>query len=327
MIERVRRGRGRRGLRPALGRHPGAQPLARRLLQGGARTPRRDLPDLPALRRGVGEGDPLGEGERAHRRRAAARRAARARASSRSTRPRTSRSSPPAPSSACRSIITRAAPRPDFGPYLPQSLAMFMLEVTWWAHRSLWHLMFSGVFERHPKLQFVLTETGVDWAPDVLAKLDHFLRPMRDNDQCSEHIFGRPTVEKMSLMPSEYFARQMPSRRELPAAGRVRAARHRSASTRSCGARTTPTSRAPTPTRASSCASPSPACPSARSSRWWGLNAANALRLRPRGPGADRRTHRADEGGDRDAPRPRATCRAAPSSVPGFAPDSQLASV
>jgi predicted TIM-barrel fold metal-dependent hydrolase len=97
---------------------------------------------------------------------------------------------------------------PDFGMYLPQSLAMFMLEVTWWAHRALWHLMFSGVFERHPELQFVLTETGVDWAPGVLRKLDVFYDRMKHNDQCSESIFGGPTVAKMSLTPSEYFARQ-----------------------------------------------------------------------------------------------------------------------
>ncbi len=97
---------------------------------------------------------------------------------------------------------------PDFGMYLPQSLAMFMLEVTWWAHRALWHLMFSGVFERHPDLHFVLTETGVDWAPAVLRKLDVFFDRMKHNDQCSESIFGAPTVAKMSLTPSEYFARQ-----------------------------------------------------------------------------------------------------------------------
>ncbi len=98
---------------------------------------------------------------------------------------------------------------PDFGPYLPQSLAMFMLEVTWWAHRSLWHLMFSGVFERHPKLQYVLTEVGTSWVRDVLAKLDGFYDRMKYNDQCSEYIFGGPTVAKMSLRPSEYFERQV----------------------------------------------------------------------------------------------------------------------
>ena len=38
---------------------------------------------------------------------------------------------------------------PDFGDY-PAAAAMFLLEVTWWAHRTLWHLLFSGVLERHP---------------------------------------------------------------------------------------------------------------------------------------------------------------------------------
>jgi predicted TIM-barrel fold metal-dependent hydrolase len=97
---------------------------------------------------------------------------------------------------------------PDFGLHLPQSLAMYMLEVTWWSHRALWHLMFSGVFERYPNLQFVLTETGAAWAPGVLEHLDMFYTRMKDNDQCSEHIFGGPTVATMSLRPSEYFARQ-----------------------------------------------------------------------------------------------------------------------
>ena len=97
---------------------------------------------------------------------------------------------------------------PDFGMYMPESLAMFMLEVTWWAHRALWHLMFSGVFERHPNLQFALTETGVGWVPGVLEELDIFYHQMKHNDQCSEHLFGGPTVAKMSLTPSEYFARQ-----------------------------------------------------------------------------------------------------------------------
>lgn len=98
---------------------------------------------------------------------------------------------------------------PDFGPYLPQSMAMFMLEVTWWAHRSLWHLIYSGVFERHPNLQYILTEVGTSWVRDTLAKLDGFYDRMKYNDQCSEYIFGGPTVAKLSLRPSEYFARQV----------------------------------------------------------------------------------------------------------------------
>lgn len=98
---------------------------------------------------------------------------------------------------------------PDFGAYLPESLAMYMLEVTWWTHRSLWHLMFSGVFERHPNLQYVLTEVGTSWVRETLRKLDGFYDRMKSNDRCAEHIFGGPTVARMSLTPSEYFARQV----------------------------------------------------------------------------------------------------------------------
>ena len=43
-------------------------------------------------------------------------------------------------SSACRSTTTAAAPSPDYGDY-PEAKVMFLLEVTWWAHRALWHLI------------------------------------------------------------------------------------------------------------------------------------------------------------------------------------------
>ncbi|MFB0977796.1 MAG: amidohydrolase family protein [Myxococcota bacterium] len=98
---------------------------------------------------------------------------------------------------------------PDFGQYLPQSLTMYMLEVKWWAHRALWHLMFSGVFERHPSLQFVLTEVGAGWAPEVLRELNHFYNQMKNETETSEHIFGGPAVSKLSLTPTEYFDRQV----------------------------------------------------------------------------------------------------------------------
>lgn len=97
---------------------------------------------------------------------------------------------------------------PDFGNHFPASLAMFMLEVAWWSHRALWHLMFSGVFERHPRLRFVNTETGTAWVPDTLEKLDSFYHRMRYSSYGSEAIFGGMAVEKMSLKPSEYWQRQ-----------------------------------------------------------------------------------------------------------------------
>jgi len=97
---------------------------------------------------------------------------------------------------------------PNFGNHFPASLAMFMLEVQWWTQRALWHLMFSGVFERHPDLSYVITETGTSWVPDTLAKLDSFYHRMKYSRYGSESIFGGQAVAGMSLTPSEYFQRQ-----------------------------------------------------------------------------------------------------------------------
>lgn len=97
---------------------------------------------------------------------------------------------------------------PSFGNHFPSSLAMFMLEVSWWSHRALWHLMFSGVFERHPDLRWVNTETGTAWVPETLEKLDDFYERMKYSQYGSESIFGGMAVAGMSLRPSEYWQRQ-----------------------------------------------------------------------------------------------------------------------
>jgi predicted TIM-barrel fold metal-dependent hydrolase len=95
-------------------------------------------------------------------------------------------------------------------PYLGEediANVMFLLEVTWWAHRALWHLIFSGVLERHPDLQLVLTEQGTAWIPETLRTLDYFFHRLRDASGSQEAEWGGP-VRKLSLTPSEYWARQ-----------------------------------------------------------------------------------------------------------------------
>ena len=96
---------------------------------------------------------------------------------------------------------------PDYGDY-PEAKMMFILEVTWWAHRTLWHLMFSGVMERHPGLQFVFTEQGSEWVPEELTRLDNFYMRFTMAKGSQEAAFAEGAVEQMSLKPSEYFARQ-----------------------------------------------------------------------------------------------------------------------
>lgn len=105
---------------------------------------------------------------------------------------------------------------PDYGPY-PEAKVMFLLEVTWWAHRTLWHLIFAGVMERHPGLQVVFTEQGTAWLPEQLATLDYYHRRMSAPPEptgdggapvSQEQIFGAEVMAGLSLRPSEYFARQ-----------------------------------------------------------------------------------------------------------------------
>lgn len=90
----------------------------------------------------------------------------------------------------------------------PIDQVTFMLEVTWWAHRALWNLIFGGVLERHPDLQLVLTEQGTAWIPETLATLDYFYARMHDAVGSQEYEWGHPVVRELSLRPSEYWARQ-----------------------------------------------------------------------------------------------------------------------
>ncbi len=103
---------------------------------------------------------------------------------------------------------------PDYGPY-PEAKVMFLLEVTWWAHRTLWHLIFAGVLDRHPDLHVVFTEQGTAWLPERLATLDYYHQrmsatadPPPGQEVSQEQIFGAEVTAGLSLRPSEYFARQ-----------------------------------------------------------------------------------------------------------------------
>ncbi len=89
-----------------------------------------------------------------------------------------------------------------------ESPVIFLLEVTWFSHRALAHLIVSGALERHPDLQLVFTEQGTAWIPDELARLDYFFHRMRTAVGSQEHVWGKPVTDRLSLSPSEYFARQ-----------------------------------------------------------------------------------------------------------------------
>ena len=72
--------------------------------------------------------------------------------------------------------------------------------------RTMMELIFSGVFERHPGLRYVTTEVGASWAPGFVAGMDAWVSEARTPGTVS-YMIGREMGEKLSLKPSEYFAR------------------------------------------------------------------------------------------------------------------------
>ena len=85
---------------------------------------------------------------------------------------------------------------PDYGD-LPSATAMFISEVDMWAQRPFTAMLWGGVFERHPGIKYMLTETGVGWVAEKLRVLE-----FKAASPMFKH-FSRG----LSLTPSGYFAR------------------------------------------------------------------------------------------------------------------------
>jgi predicted TIM-barrel fold metal-dependent hydrolase len=79
-------------------------------------------------------------------------------------------------------------------------------ESRWFANRTLWHLIFAGVFERYPRLRLVLTEQGTVWVADRLKSADALCRAARVHG-APWRAFAGEAMDQLSMLPSEYFAR------------------------------------------------------------------------------------------------------------------------
>ena len=64
--------------------------------------------------------------------------------------------------------------------------------------RIIANLIFSGVLERFPDVEFVSVESGIGWIPFFLESLDYQM-----------HESSPSAVEALSMLPSEYFRRQV----------------------------------------------------------------------------------------------------------------------
>ena len=84
--------------------------------------------------------------------------------------------------------------REDVGP------AQFT-NVDHWVRMSLAHMIFSGVFERYPKLQVGSIEMELSWVPHFLDRLDY--------NYTQRPKAGKWHTFKEDMMPSDYFHRNV----------------------------------------------------------------------------------------------------------------------
>jgi len=52
------------------------------------------------------------------------------------------------------------------------STALWAMEMTFFVQRGVTHLVMGGVFERFPRLKYILTESGCAWAPALMRQMD-----------------------------------------------------------------------------------------------------------------------------------------------------------
>ena len=136
--------------------------------------------------------------------------------------------------------------------------ALFIAEFAYFAQRPFLHLLMSGVFERHPKLTFVMTEMGAYWLPPLLRRLDLSIARIRDTGATGELRYGDESIlPKVPASTSSRTATSASRRRRPPTSKRC----WRSGSTGSCGVPTTRTTRARSRSRGNTCDSCSPTGP------------------------------------------------------------------
>ncbi|MCU1491269.1 MAG: amidohydrolase [Acidimicrobiaceae bacterium] len=89
----------------------------------------------------------------------------------------------------------------------PGVVAIGFAERQFYNHRAVAQMIFSGVFERHPSLKLIFSESGVGWVPRHLAMLDSIYTA--GNDPNGLLHFLAPSMTTISMKPSEYFARNI----------------------------------------------------------------------------------------------------------------------
>lgn len=104
-------------------------------------------------------------------------------------------------------VHTHSGVGPDDDDYgiTPGLIAIYTTEAYWWAARPLWALILGGVFERHPRLKYVIAENGAWWVPDIIGRMDS----KWEGDHATRKFGPAAFRSGLSMKPSEYFDRNV----------------------------------------------------------------------------------------------------------------------
>jgi predicted TIM-barrel fold metal-dependent hydrolase len=91
---------------------------------------------------------------------------------------------------------------PNYGKYAVADL-FYITEASFYTQRPLVQFILSGVFERFPRLNFVMTEAGCAWLPALLKQLDSTLARIAATGRTGELRYTEEHVLKRSA--TEYF--------------------------------------------------------------------------------------------------------------------------
>ncbi|MDG2029090.1 MAG: amidohydrolase family protein [Acidimicrobiales bacterium] len=88
----------------------------------------------------------------------------------------------------------------------PATMPILVYEYAFWSHRTIWHLIFGGVFERFPDLQFAITEQGgCKWLGALARGLDEKLDTLIDPEKQTVK-FDRSSLATQTQRPSDALA-------------------------------------------------------------------------------------------------------------------------
>ena len=85
--------------------------------------------------------------------------------------------------------------------HLEDTRAAFVINIDHWVRMSLTHMIYSGVFERFPKLQVGCIEHELSWVPHFLDRLDYRYTQSPRGDAWIRF--------KEDMLPSDYFHRNV----------------------------------------------------------------------------------------------------------------------